>query len=225
MENIFVVMPAYNEAAVLPLVLEDVCKNIHPQQIILVNDGSGDQTKTIAKQFGVHVLSHKVNRGLGAALKSGIILSVALGADAIVTFDSDGQHKAKDIKKITEPIKLGEADMVIGSRFLQNQSMPFHRKIFNWIGNFVTWVFYGKWVSDSQSGLRAFTSDVAQKMNIKANHMEVSSEFINEAQRLGLRLSEISIEPVYTEYSLSKGQSFVGGVKTLTKIALRKFLV
>jgi len=217
-------MPAYNEAAVLSSVLSDVCSAVPARRVVVVNDGSCDATGVIAAKHGVHVVHHELNRGLGAALKSGMILAVALGAQAVVTFDADGQHKAQHVDQMIAPLLRGEADMVIGSRFLKNESMPRHRRAFNAIGNVVTWLFHGAWTSDSQSGLRAFNLHALTNLDIRANQMDVSSEFIKEAHRLRLRVAEVPIPPIYTEYSMSKGQSFMGGIRTVSKIAIRKFL-
>jgi len=112
--------------------------------------------------------------------------------------------------------------MVIGSRLLTRVGMPAHRQLFNWIGNFVTFALFGKWVTDSQSGFRAFTREAAKRIDIRTNRMEVSSELIAEAHRNQFRLAEIPIKAIYTDYSLSKGQNFFVGIKTLLKLVVRR---
>ncbi len=223
MENGYVVIPAYNEETVLEEVLTDVLAVVPAQRVIVVNDGSKDQTPAIARAAGVHVVSHRINRGLGAALKTGLQLAFEMGAECAVTFDADGQHSAKDIVRVSEPILAGNADMVIGSRFMKVQDMPQIRRVFNWIGNVVTWALHGVWVSDSQSGLRAFSKKALSQMKISANHMGISSEFVHEMHRLQLPIEEVSIAPVYTEYSMSKGQSLKVGVKQFLTMFVRKF--
>lgn len=223
MDSVYVVIPAYNEATVLAGVLRDVLSVVSPHHVIVVNDGSADETGTIARDAGVRVVTHRINRGLGAALKTGLILAKRLGAECAVTFDADGQHQAADIAKISAPVLTGDADMVIGSRFLKTQDMPQIRRVFNWIGNLVTWGLHGIWVSDSQSGLRAFSKTALDQMQISANHMGISSEFVHEMHRLQLPITEISIAPVYTEYSMSKGQSLAVGVKQFFTMFVRKF--
>lgn len=223
-EKTYIVMPCFNEAPVLASVLDMVTATLHPNNIIVVNDGSHDQSGQIAESYGCHVLHHRVNRGLGAALQTGFALAQTFEAEVVVTFDADGQHHIDDVAALIAHIEQGAADVVIGSRFLDRARMPLHRRFFNWLGNCVTWLFHGAWVSDSQSGLRAFSRKALANMRISANTMDVSSEFIREVHRLQLRLVEVPIRPVYTAYSLSKGQSFLGGVRTLTKIILRKYL-
>lgn len=220
----YVVMPAYNEAPVIGAVLAQLTQRVSPSRVIVVNDGSADATGAIAQECGVHVVHHRINRGLGAALKTGLTLAHELGAQVVVTYDADGQHDSQDVARVAAPIIENSVDMVIGSRFLQSGQMPWTRRVFNWIGNVVTWVFHGAWVSDSQSGLRAFSRDTLGRLHISANHMDVSSEFVREVHRLNLNIQEVPIKPVYTEYSLSKGQSLGGGFRTVAKIALRKFL-
>lgn len=220
MHDVYVVIPCYNEAAVLATVLSHVTTYVPVTSVIVVNDGSTDTSGTLAREAGVHVVDHRINRGLGAALKTGIDLALALGAKTVVTFDADGQHHGGDIARLIEAIEGGAA-MVIGSRNLDRQQMPWYRRLYNNLGNVVTWGMHGAWVSDSQSGLRAFRSDALAQMRIRSNRMEVSSEFVKEAHRLRLALVEIPVRPVYTEYSLSKGQSFMGGVRTLVTMAIR----
>lgn len=220
MHEVYVVMPCYNEGAVLASVLEHVTTHVPATSVIVVNDGSSDTSAEIARATGVHLVEHRINRGLGAALKTGIDLALALGAQVVVTFDADGQHHGEDIARLADAVRQG-ADMVIGSRNLDRQNMPWYRRVYNNLGNAVTWGMHGAWVSDSQSGLRAFRREALSRMHIRANRMDVSSEFVKEAHRLRMQLVEIPVRPVYTEYSLSKGQSFAGGVRTLVTMAIR----
>jgi hypothetical protein len=100
--------------------------------------------------------------------------------------------------------------------------MPWYRQVANVLGNLVTFVLFGAWVTDSQSGFRAFNRHALQQIQIKTNRMEVSSELIAEAKRHKLKLVEVPIKAIYTDYSLSKGQSFFVGIKTLVKLVLRR---
>jgi UDP-N-acetylglucosamine---dolichyl-phosphate N-acetylglucosaminyltransferase len=220
MQNVFVVIPCYNEAAVLAEVLSHVTTYVPATAVIVVNDGSTDDSGIIAHAAGVHVAEHRINRGLGAALKTGMDLALVLGAHTIVTFDADGQHHGADIARLVAAIEDG-AGMVIGSRNLDRQQMPWYRRVYNNLGNAVTWGVHGVWVSDSQSGLRAFRRVAIEQMRIRSNRMEVSSELVKEAHRLRLPIVEIPVRPMYSAYSLSKGQSFLGGVRTLITMAIR----
>jgi hypothetical protein len=102
------------------------------------------------------------------------------------------------------------------------KGMPWYRQIANTLGNLVTLFLFGAWVTDSQSGFRAFTAYAMRQIQIQTNRMEVSSELISEAKRHKLTLVEIPIKAIYTDYSLSKGQNFTVGLKTLVKLVLRR---
>jgi len=168
------------------------------------------------------VITHSVNRGLGASLGTGFAAAQYLGADAVITLDADGQHDPAEIKKFIEAIEHG-ADVVIGSRMLTGfEGMPWYRQVAQILGNLVTFCLFGAWVTDSQSGFRAFTRFALEKIQIKTNRMEVSSEIIAETKRHKLNLVEVPIKAIYTDYSLSKGQSFFVGLKTLVKLVVRR---
>ncbi|MBU1148464.1 glycosyltransferase family 2 protein [Patescibacteria group bacterium] len=217
-----IVIPAYNEESTIAKVLAEV-KPLFPN-IIVIDDGSTDNTYQIAKGLGVTVLRHMINRGLGGALGTGFQAALLNQADIVVTFDADGQHQVEDISRLIKLIIEGQADVVIGSRMKDRKGMPLHRQLANVVGNLVTKLLFGIWVSDSQSGLRAFSRQAASQININSNEMEVSSEIINEIHVHQLRLTEIPIAPIYTDYSLSKpqGQNFITGLKTLLKLIMIK---
>ncbi|MDD5043056.1 MAG: glycosyltransferase family 2 protein [Patescibacteria group bacterium] len=218
--KITVVIPAFNEEKTIKKILEEV-KNCGAD-IIVVNDGSSDKTGEIAENEGVTVINHIINRGLGAALGTGIEAALLSGADYIVTFDADGQHQAEDIFRLKKIAEEGGYDIVIGSRLLNPRGMPLARRVANWLGNLSTYLLFGIWVTDSQSGLRLFTAPAASLLHLKSNRMEVSSEIIKEVKRHNFKFTEIPIEAVYTDYSLSKGQNFVVGLKTLWQLILQK---
>jgi glycosyltransferase involved in cell wall biosynthesis len=220
--KIIVVIPAFNEERTIGQVIRSVKQYV--PDIIVVNDGSEDKTGVIAKNEGASVYVHIINRGLGGALGTGITAALQQGADIIVTFDADGQHKAEDIPNLIRSLQNGESDIVIGSRMFNHDGMPFFRKIYNIFGNFLTYFVFGIHVSDSQSGLRAFSRKTASLMKLKANRMEVSSEIIREIKVNRLKFKEIPIKPIYTDYSLSKGQSFFVGLKTLLKLIVLRIL-
>ncbi|MFA4845270.1 MAG: glycosyltransferase family 2 protein [Patescibacteria group bacterium] len=217
--KVFAIIPAYNEQATIAEVLQKTKPFV--DGMIVVNDGSTDRTADIARGQGAILVSHVINRGLGAAIGTGFETAKRFGADVVVTLDADGQHDAHEIEKFVKAIEHG-ADVVIGSRMLTRSAMPLHRKFANTIGNLVTLLLFGAWVTDSQSGFRAFTRYAISKIHIKTNRMEVSSELIAEAKRNNLTLVEVPIKAIYTDYSLSKGQSFFVGIKTLLKLVVRR---
>ncbi len=219
--KIIAVIPAYNEETTIA----DVLQRTRPfvDVMVVVNDGSLDRTAEIARTQGAVVVSHVINRGLGAAIGTGFVMAQRLHADVAITLDADGQHDPSKIPSFIAAIEQG-ADVVIGSRMLVRTGMPWYRQIANVLGNVFTFFLFGAWVTDSQSGFRGFTAFALRKIEIKTNRMEVSSELIAESKRHKLTLTEVTIPAIYTEYSLSKGQSFTVGIKTLIKLIVRRMM-
>ncbi|MBW3017370.1 glycosyltransferase family 2 protein [Candidatus Woesearchaeota archaeon] len=221
--KLFIVIPAYNEERTLGKVIDDL-KIEGYNNIVVVDDGSKDRTSDIADKKGVYLFRHMINRGLGGALGTGLDAAYHLGADIAVTFDADGQHFVGDIKNMVAPILKGKADVVIGSRMINPKGMTLVRRIGNWGLNFVTYLLFGFWTTDSQSGMRAFDRKSLYKIETKTSRMEVSSEFFKEFRRHRLRLAEVPIKVIYTEYSMAKGQSSWNAFKIVTKLVIRKIM-
>lgn len=217
--KLIAIIPAYNEETTIAEVLERTRPFV--DEIVVVNDGSQDRTEEIARLHGATVVTHIINRGLGAAIGTGFTAALRRGADAIVTLDADGQHDPREISRFVEAMDAG-ADAVIGSRMLTRTGMPWYRQVAQVIGNVATFVLFGAFVTDSQSGFRGFTRHALKQIEIRTNRMEVSSELIAEIHRNKLSLKEVPITAIYTEYSLSKGQSFFVGLKTLAKLIVRR---
>lgn len=217
--KIVAVIPAYKEATQIADVLTRTRSFV--DEMIVVNDGSPDETAEVALKNGARVVSHVINRGLGAAIGTGFAFAKKRGADVVITLDADGQHDPAEIPKFIEAVK-GGADVVIGSRMISREGMPWYRQAANLLGNISTLVLFGAYVTDSQSGFRAFSRAALNKIEIKTNRMEVSSELIAEAKHHGFKIVEVPIKAIYTDYSLSKGQSFFVGIKTLFKLILRR---
>lgn len=219
---IYIVLPAWNESKVLLEVIQAI-RAAGYSHIVVVDDGSNDTTFMIAKEAGVIALQHCLNRGKGAATKTGIEAAKLLGADIIVTMDSDGQHNPEDIHRLIDPIQSEKADVVLGTRLINPQGMPWHKIIANWIGNVLTWYLYGLWVTDSQSGFRAYSSKAARLINTRSDRYDYESEVIREIYLHRLKYVEIPMEVRYTEYSMSKleRQNFTNGLKTLGRMLWR----
>ncbi|MBI5794305.1 glycosyltransferase family 2 protein [Candidatus Uhrbacteria bacterium] len=220
--KVIALIPAYNEEKTIA----DVLTRTRPfvDGLVVVDDGSTDRTPQIARAHGAVVVSHVINRGLGAAIGTGFAAAQRLNADVVVTLDADGQHDPAEIKRFMSEIEKG-ADVVIGSRMLTGfVGMPLHRRAAQIVGNLVTFFLFGAWVTDSQSGFRAFTSHALHKIEVKSNRMEVSSELIAQAKRHHLTLVEVPVRAIYTDYSLSKGQGFFVGLKTLLKLVVRRLM-
>lgn len=217
--NICIVIPAFNEQSVIKEVIQNI-RDYSGDTIIVVNDGSSDDTASRAGEAGVIVLSHKINRGKGAATKTGLEAAKLLDADVIVTMDGDGQHDPKDIANLIEPILDGQCDVTLGTRPLRSQTMPRHKIIANQVGNLVTWSLYGLRVNDSQSGFRAYSRRAADIINTRADQYNYESEIIREIKEYRLKFLEIPITVHYTQYALTKHhrQDFANGLKTVYKM-------
>jgi glycosyltransferase involved in cell wall biosynthesis len=222
-KEVCVVLPAYNEASSLPYVIKELRKHNYTK-IVVVDDGSKDETYRVAKDAGVSVYQHLTNKGLGTALKTGLNAARLTDASYFVTFDSDGQHDPQDIEHATKPLRENKADVVIGSRLMNPKGMPPIRRFGNWAFNIITYVLFRVWTTDSQSGLRAFNRYAAEQIDIKTTRMEVSSEIIAEVGRHNLRFAEVPIRAIYTEYSRARGQSSLNGFNILFKLILKRLM-
>jgi len=222
-----IIIPAYNEASVIFTTLKELkafLAKAYAADILVVNDGSTDATVDEAARAGVAVVTHILNRGLGGAIGTGLAYARKHKYELAVTFDADGQHEPNDIPTILEPITAGRADVVIGSRFADpSKEMPLDRKVLLRISNLLTYILFGAYTTDSLSGFRAFNKKAINGIEIKTERMEVSNELFSEIKRLKLRLSEVPIRVIYTDYSRSKGQTNTNGINIVFKLLLRLF--
>jgi glycosyltransferase involved in cell wall biosynthesis len=222
--ELLVIIPAFNEALVIGETIKGVRRFLKTAKILVVDDGSSDATGSEAKKAGAIVVSHPINRGLGGSLGTGLYWAKERDIDCAITFDADGQHDPDDILKVSEPIIKGNTDVVIGTRtkFGWNE-IPWDRKIVLTLSNWLTWFLFGIKTTDSTSGLRAFSRKAIEKIQIKTDQMEVSNEFFYEIKRCRLRLKEVPIKVMYTEYSRSKGQKNSNAFSVGVKLLLRLF--
>lgn len=219
--KIFIVIPVFNEEKVIKEVLDEI-KSSGYQEIIVIDDGSADKTfEKICELDSVIPLRHSINRGKGAAVKTGMEAAKMLGADIVVTLDGDGQHNPRDIGKMLELLDSG-CDVALGTRLKDPKGMPAYKIIANHIGNFFTWLIYGLWVTDSQSGFRAYSQKALRLIDTQTDRYEYDSEVIREIHRNKLKYAETPIEVRYTDYSMSKinKQGLVNGLKTLVKMII-----
>jgi glycosyltransferase involved in cell wall biosynthesis len=208
------VIPAFNEATRVGEVIESVRRS-YPH-VVVVDDGSSDQTATVARQAGAFVLRHVVNRGQGAALQTGITFALRRGADYIVTFDADGQHRISDIAALLEPIVTGEVEIALGSRFMGKAvRIPPLRRLVLSLAVLFTRVVSGVVVTDAHNGLRAFSRRAAAGIDIRNDRMAHASELIDIIRALDLPYREVPVKIKYTSESLAKGQSLRGAARIL----------
>ena len=215
-------LPAYNEEKNIASVITKLKKIT--DSIIVCDDGSSDMTSEISKNLGAIVISHKKNMGYGAALRTIFQKSVELDSDILVTFDADGQHRVEDINKILQPLENNEADVVIGSRFLDNESkIPNYRKIGIKVITKVTNASLKKKLTDSQSGFRAYNKQALTQISPSEMGMGISTEILIKASSKGLRIAEIPITVLYhddtsTHNPVSHGTSVLVSTIKFTSI-------
>jgi glycosyltransferase involved in cell wall biosynthesis len=221
--KIIVVVPSYNEGAVIGGVVREL-KAMY-EHVVVIDDGSTDQTREVAEREGATLLVHLSNRGQGAALKTGIEYALQAGADIIVTYDSDGQHKPEDIQKLIRPIINGECEVTLGSRFIEKQTndqVPALRRMLLRCAVVYTQLTTGLPLTDTHNGLRAFSKDAAKKIHFQQERMAHASEILEEIGRKKIPYREVPVNIFYSPYSIQKGQKFSDFVKILFKLIIYK---
>ncbi len=206
--RIVTVIPAYNEASRVALAVRDALAFTH--NVVVVDDCSHDETAICAREAGAIVLVHVMNRGQGAALQTGMDYALEhLEADVIVHFDADGQMQGQDIEILVNPILRGEADIVLGSRFLgkEAENLPRSRRTALRAGGVFTALFSGLHVTDSQNGFRALSREAAEKIRIRLDRMAHASEILDMIRVKSLRYQEQPVTIRYTEETLKKSPS------------------
>lgn len=217
-KGVYIIIPAKDEGRRIAGVLHQVL-NAGYSNIVVVNDGSMDNTAEVAQKFGVCIVNHMINLGAGAATQTGIEYALQKKADVIVTIDADHQHMPADIKNLVDTLINKKVDIVIGSRFLnKTNKIPVTRIFYNKIANIITYFVTGVRVTDSQSGMKAFTADFAKKSKLNFSGFEFSVEMIRNIKVNNAKVLECPIDVVYTKDTLSKGQNLLTGIKMLRKI-------
>jgi polyprenyl-phospho-N-acetylgalactosaminyl synthase len=212
--NLWVICAAYNEATTIGRVVSELDRAGH--QVVVVDDGSRDDTRHIAAAAGAHVVAHPINLGQGAALQTGIDYALSQGADILVTFDADGQHRVSDIARLLDALRQERADFALGSRFLgQTYNLPTLRRWLLQAATVFTRLTTGLRLTDSHNGLRAFTRNGAAAIRLRQNRMAHASEILVEIAHSGLRYVEVPVTIEYTAYSLAKGQRIGDSVAIL----------
>lgn len=220
--RVAVVIPAFNEADVIDAVIDPLLGLGY--HIVVVNDGSRDRTAEVAARRDIVVVSHPINRGQGAALQTGIAVALALGADAIVTFDADGQHDPADVAQLTAPILAGECDVTLGSRFLSKAAvkMPLARRLVLLAAVVFTRFTARIAVTDTHNGLRAFSREAAASLRITMDGMAHASEILEQVSERGFRWREVPVTVSYTAYSMAKGQRSGDAFRIAAQVVLRR---
>ncbi len=221
-QTVFVIIPAYNEQAVIRDVLEQF--RSYNYSVVVVDDGSTKELEELLSGIPVYLLRHRVNLGQGAALQTGIEFALSKDAEYIVTFDADGQHDVKDIAMLTEPLMQHQADVALGSRFLKDtaHNIPAKRKTLLQIARRFNFLFTGLLLSDAHNGLRAMTRKAALTIKIRENGMAHATELLAQIKNKKLSCVEIPVNIYYSEYSKKKGQTMRSGFRIIFDLLLNK---
>ena len=212
--KITVGIPAFNEENNIVHIIEKLQKKA--DKIIVCDDGSTDKTGEIAKKMGAIVITHERNLGYGAAIRSLFLKARELKSDMLVTLDSDGQHRIEDLLPVTKPIIEKQADMVIGSRFLEGnqENIPKYRKVGIKIITKLANSSLEESVTDSQSGFRAYSQNILSTITPLDQGMGVSNEILMKSSKNGFKIAEVPIVVSYegdtsTQNPISHGASVI----------------
>ena len=212
--KIIIGIPAFNEEKNIASIITKLM-NI-TDSIIVCNDGSSDLTSEIAERMGAVVINHKKNLGYGGAIRSIFLKAKELDGDILVTFDADGQHRIEDIENVTTPIINQEAELVIGSRFLDDseKEVPQYRKVGIKVITKITNASIKEKLTDSQSGFRAYSKNVVDELNPSELGMGISTEILIKASSKNFKITEVPIRILYsgdtsTHNPISHGSSVI----------------
>jgi polyprenyl-phospho-N-acetylgalactosaminyl synthase len=220
--DVWIVIPAYNEASVIADVVADV-RAVFPN-VVCVDDGGRDDTGDRAFAAGAHVVRHPVNLGQGAAIQTGVEYARSRpGAQFFATFDADGQHQVKDVVRMLDRLQTDDLDIVIGTRFADQppDRMPMLKRLLLPIVAKLSRSSRQLHLTDAHNGLRVFNKKVADGLNLTMNGMSHASEFVALIVENQWRVAEQPVQILYTDYSMSKGQPLVNGVNIVVDGLLR----
>jgi len=214
----WVVIPLFNEEPVIGDVIAQVLTSF--EQVVCVDDGSTDHSAELASRAGARVVRHPLNLGQGAALQTGFDFALAdPSMQYVVTFDADGQHQIADALGMVERLRAGEADVVFGSRFLDERSKPSFAK--NVVLRAAVGYTTHTRLTDAHNGLRAIRRPVLEQLNITQNGMAHASELVAQIGALKASYVEHPVHILYTDYSKAKGQSLWNSINILADLILR----
>lgn len=214
----WLIIPCFNEGSVIG----DVITNARATfpNIVAVNDGSADNSAAAIHAAGAHLVNHPVNLGQGAAIQTGVEYARAQpGAKIFVTFDADGQHQVKDVVAMVDRLRAEPVDIIVGTRFgrprSEDDQVPLIKRIVLKTVVALSARTRRLGLTDAHNGLRVFNRTVAEQLNLRMNGMSHASEFVRLMDDHSWRVSEQPVDILYTEYSMSKGQSLFNGVNIL----------
>lgn len=220
---VYVIIPCFNEGEVIRSTIKSVLASGYA--VIVVDDGSEDNTYENVRDLEIHYLKHPINLGQGAALQTGMKYALSQEKmEAIVHFDADGQHEVSDISALKSILEKEELDLVLGSRFIgeQKSNIPRIRNIVLKIGKIVNWVFYGLWLTDTHNGFRVISRVACEQIKFRENGSSHASEILGVIKAKKLRYQEAPVKVTYSAYSMKKGQKSWNAFSILIDIILSK---
>ena len=229
MKRVCVVVPAYNEATVIADVIRSA-KQVFAKakgfsiDIVVVNDGSKDNTSEEALKGGATVIDHVLNSGAGGATLTGLAYARHNSYDIAATMDADGQHAPEDVLNGIKQLDRDGSGLLIGSRLINSEGMSKTKVLGNKGLSFITKLLFGINVTDSQSGLRIYSRNAIDNLDWKTTGYEFCSEMIWRARQLNLSIAEYPIEAIYTDYSMSKGQNNWNAINIVKRLFKQRFV-
>ena len=229
MKRVCVVVPAYNEATVIADVIRSA-KQVFAKakgfsiDIVVVNDGSKDNTSEEALKGGATVIDHVLNSGAGGATLTGLAYARHNSYDIAATMDADGQHAPEDVLNGIKQLDRDDSGLLIGSRLINSEGMSKTKVLGNKGLSFITKLLFGINVTDSQSGLRIYSRNAIENLDWKTTGYEFCSEMIWRARQLNLSIAEYPIEAIYTDYSMSKGQNNWNAINIVKRLFKQRFV-
>jgi polyprenyl-phospho-N-acetylgalactosaminyl synthase len=220
--DVWIVIPAFNEATVIAEVVADV-RSVF-DHVVCVDDGSTDGTGEIALRAGAHLVRHPVNLGQGAAIQTGVEYARSQpGARLFATFDADGQHRVEDVAAMVDRLCADDVDIVIGTRFggAEGSRPPLLKRLVLQTAARLSRRGRRLGLTDTNNGLRVFNKKVADRLDFTMSGMSHANEFITLIDENHWRVAEQPVEVLYTEYSKSKGQPLLNGVNIIFDGLLR----
>ena len=195
--RVMAVIPAYNPGPELGSVVTAAMRELGREAVLVVDDGATDGAGDRARATGVEVITHAVNRGKGAALRTGFQAALARGADWIFTLDADGQHDPAEMPKFLQAAATGSAQLWIGDRMQNTTDMPWVRRLANQSTSAIISALAGQSISDSQSGYRLISARVLRAVDLHFDRFEAESEILIKASRAGFTIGAVPIRTIY----------------------------
>lgn len=221
--KIWIIVAAFNEGPVIGGVIREL-RSLYPN-IVVIDDGSADDTYLQLQASGATVIRHAVNLGQGAALRTGIDYALSRGAQILVTFDGDGQHAAADIERLVSQLIAAQADIALGSRFLAREpQVPAARRLLLRAAILFTRIVSGVRLTDAHNGLRAMRAAAARALDLSQPRMAHASEIVNGIVKHGLRFVEVPVNVTYSVRSRRKGQATLDSLNIVFDLLVHRLL-